>query len=101
MVSRSHKPKRQRVGFCQAIGRQQKIWTTYTHRRSIRRHNHHHKGHTMNPEQLADQAANAAIKHIQDSLNIEDGGFAGAYFSDEKWNELVNPLVEYIKAENA
>lgn len=49
---------------------------------------------------LADDAANAAIAHIQEKLNIPTGDFAGLYFSDaEKWHRLTAILSDYIRAE--
>ena len=48
---------------------------------------------------LAERAMNGALKHIQDSLGVDDGGFAGAYFSDDAWDQLIKPLVDYIRLE--
>lgn len=56
----------------------------------------------MNQEQmtqLADDAANEAVRHIQDKLGIESGDFAGLYFSGNKWEVLLQVLVGYICAE--
>lgn len=48
---------------------------------------------------LADEAANEAIRYIQEKLGVETGDFAGLYFSDEHWNIIVEILEGYIKAE--
>lgn len=49
---------------------------------------------------LADKAANEAVKHIQDALGVDDGYFAGLFFSnDESWNTLTTILFDYINAE--
>jgi hypothetical protein len=49
---------------------------------------------------LAENAANAAIKHVQDSLGIKSGDFAGLYFSgDDNWTDLKTIIFEYINAE--
>jgi hypothetical protein len=49
---------------------------------------------------LAENAANAAIKHVQDVLGIESGDFAGLYFSgDDNWTDLKTIIFEYINAE--
>jgi hypothetical protein len=50
-------------------------------------------------ETLADNALNSAIKEIQDELGVDDGGFAGIYFSGEKWDTLRKELELYIQAE--
>ena len=49
--------------------------------------------------QLADYAANEAVRHIQDKLGQKDGGFAGIYFSGERWDLLVSILANYAAAE--
>lgn len=58
----------------------------------------------MNDEQmadLADAAANAAIRHVQDALGVTSGDFAGLYFSnDDTWNTLQTILFDYIKAQH-
>jgi hypothetical protein len=49
---------------------------------------------------LAENAANAAIKHVQDVLGVESGDFAGMYFSgDDNWTDLKTIIFEYINAE--
>jgi hypothetical protein len=48
---------------------------------------------------LADDAANKAILHIQNHLGQTDGGFAGLYFSGDRWDDLLSILSDYIKAE--
>jgi hypothetical protein len=60
------------------------------------------KGQNMKNEQiydLADHAANKAILHIQQHLGQTDGGFAGLYFSGDRWDDLLSILGDYIKAE--
>ena len=50
---------------------------------------------------LADAAANAAIKHVQDALGVATGDFPGLYFSrDDTWVDMTTILFDYIKAEN-
>lgn len=49
--------------------------------------------------QMADYAANEAVRHIQDKLGQKDGGFAGIYFSGERWDQLVSLLADYAAAE--
>lgn len=57
----------------------------------------------MNQEQMANlawDAANEAIKVIQDRLGVESGDFAGIYFSGgDNWNALTSILFDYIHAE--
>jgi len=49
---------------------------------------------------LAEIAANAAIKHVQDALGVKDGGFAGLYFSGgDNWNALQTIIFDYVRAE--
>jgi hypothetical protein len=58
--------------------------------------------HSMNPTQvndLADEAANLAIKHIQDFLNVQSGDFAGRFFSGQRYDMMVRILSQYIKEE--
>jgi hypothetical protein len=58
--------------------------------------------HSMNPTQvndLADEAVNLAIKHIQDFLSVEHGDFAGRFFSGQKYDMMVRILSQYIKEE--
>ena len=62
------------------------------------------KGVNMKQEQIADlacEAANEAIRLIQDRLGIESGDFAGLYFSgdNDNWNALTTILFDYICAE--
>lgn len=49
--------------------------------------------------QLADYAANEAVRHIQDKLGQTTGDFAGLYFSGERWDLLVSILANYAAAE--
>lgn len=57
----------------------------------------------MTYEQMADlaiDAANVAIAHIQEKLSIPTGDFAGLYFSNgDNWNALTTILFDYIYAE--
>jgi hypothetical protein len=58
--------------------------------------------HSMDPNQvndLADEAVNLAIKHIQDFLSVEHGDFAGRFFSGQKYDMMVRILSQYIKEE--
>lgn len=50
-------------------------------------------------DQIADDAANAAVLHIQNFLKISSGDFAGLYFSEDRWGVLTNILADYITAE--
>lgn len=45
---------------------------------------------------LAFEALNAACLHIQNTLGVTDGGYAGQFFSD---NEIENKFKEYILSE--
>lgn len=57
----------------------------------------------MNTEKMADlanEAANEAIRHIQDKLGVKTGDFAGLYFSGgDNWNALTTILFDYIYTE--
>ena len=49
---------------------------------------------------LADSAANEAIRQIQDALGVKTGDFAGIYFSGgDNLKALQSILSDYIKAE--
>jgi hypothetical protein len=49
---------------------------------------------------LAENAANEAVKHIQDALGVTSGDFAGLYFSNgDNWVDLKTILFDYIHAE--
>ena len=49
---------------------------------------------------LAQNAANEAIKHVQDALGVKSGDFAGLYFSGESnWKALNLIIADYIRAE--
>jgi len=49
---------------------------------------------------LANDAANVAIAHIQEKLSIPTGDFAGLYFSNgDNWNVLTTILFDYIYSE--
>lgn len=47
-------------------------------------------------DDLAEEALNIACLTIQNSLNINDGGYASIVFSD---NEVKEKFIEYIKGE--
>jgi hypothetical protein len=57
----------------------------------------------MSDEQMANlatEAADVAIAHIQAKIGQTDGGFAGDFFSnDEQWNTLTTVLFDYLNAE--
>lgn len=58
--------------------------------------------HEMNPGQvrdLADNAANVAVKHIQDYLGVQSGDLAGIHFGGDNWDVIVNILAKYIQEE--
>lgn len=58
--------------------------------------------HSMNTTQvndLADEAINLAVKHIQDFLNVQSGDFAGIFFSGQRYDMMVRILSQYIKEE--
>ncbi len=48
---------------------------------------------------LADEAANEAIRYIQEKMNIPTGDFAGLYFSGHRWIVLTQMLEGYITSE--
>lgn len=48
---------------------------------------------------IADCAANEAVRYIQDRLAQPHGDFAGLYFSDDRWRVLVDMLAAYTAAE--
>jgi hypothetical protein len=48
---------------------------------------------------LADEAADEAIRYIQDHLGIPTGDFAGLYFSGDKWKTITELIEGYIQAE--
>jgi hypothetical protein len=50
-------------------------------------------------ETLADEAANEAIKYIQEKMNIPSGDFAGMYFDNRRWEVITQILVGYIVSE--
>jgi hypothetical protein len=51
----------------------------------------------INP--LADEAANEAVRFIQERMNIPTGDFAALYFSGHRWEVLTNILAGYIVSE--
>ena len=51
-------------------------------------------------DNLAEDALNVAVKHIQDSLGVTTGDHAGMFFSDDaKKDAVLNTLKEYIMSE--
>lgn len=49
---------------------------------------------------LAENAANEAIKHVQDALGVKSGDFAGLYFSSgDNWTDLKEIIFDYIAKE--
>ena len=56
--------------------------------------------HSMNPTQvnnLADEAVNLAVKHIQDFLNVQSGDFAGVFFSGQRYDMMSEYSVNTLK----
>jgi hypothetical protein len=50
-------------------------------------------------EQLADDAVNMAISHIQKSIGVETGDFASRFFSGPRYDMMLKILSLYIKQE--
>lgn len=50
-------------------------------------------------QNLAEEALNAAIKHIQDQLGVESGDLAGMYFAGNFERDINIILRGYIRAE--
>jgi len=48
---------------------------------------------------LADEAANEAIRYIQEKMDIPTGDFAGMYFDQKTWAKITEILSGYIAAE--
>jgi len=49
---------------------------------------------------LAQNAANEAIRYCQDALGVKTGDFAGLYFSNgDNWNALTTIIFDYIHQE--
>lgn len=48
---------------------------------------------------LADEAANEAVRFIQERMNIPTGDFAGLYLSGQRWEVITQILEGYIVAE--
>jgi hypothetical protein len=48
---------------------------------------------------IADQAFNKAILHIQNHLGQTDGGVAGIYFSGNRQDVIMDILKSYIQTE--
>lgn len=48
---------------------------------------------------LADAAANEAVRHVQDALGVPTGDFAALYFSGDRWDALIEILSDYVRAE--
>ena len=53
----------------------------------------------QNPASLAEDAAHAAMMHIQDAMGIESGDAAGMYWSGPEWDQLIAMLTGYIEYE--
>lgn len=51
------------------------------------------------PETLADEALDAAARHIQDALGITTGDFAGMYFSGDNGARITDILADYAMSE--
>tara|TARA_B100001250_G_scaffold257825_1_gene221965 strand:+ start:499 stop:879 length:381 start_codon:yes stop_codon:yes gene_type:complete len=51
------------------------------------------------PSSLAEDAAHAALFHIQDAMGIESGDNASMWGSGEEWDQLISILEDYIKFE--
>jgi hypothetical protein len=49
--------------------------------------------------QLADEAANEAVRYIQEKMDIPTGDFAGLYFSGQRWTVITQILSGYIVSE--
>jgi hypothetical protein len=49
--------------------------------------------------ELSDDAANEAIRYIQQKMNIPNGHFAGLYFDDDTWGKITEIFSGYISAE--
>ena len=50
-------------------------------------------------EQLADDALNVAVRHIQDALGVESGDQAAYFFSGHEGGTLLSVLEKYIESE--
>jgi hypothetical protein len=50
-------------------------------------------------KQIAEEAAHEALRFIQKKLGTDDGGFAGIYWSADRWEALVTSLAYYTDAE--
>lgn len=55
----------------------------------------------MTNNKLASDAANAAVRVIQDALGVPDGDFAGIYFDSDRWATLTDLLAGYVAAQTA
>lgn len=49
--------------------------------------------------EIAEEAAHAAVRSVQDQLGIEGDGIASVHYDDERWSELRFNLFEYAEAE--
>ncbi len=49
--------------------------------------------------ELADEAANEAVRYIQERMNILTGDFAGLYLSGNRWKIITQILEGYIVSE--
>jgi tetrahydromethanopterin S-methyltransferase subunit G len=50
-------------------------------------------------EELASEAAQRAVFHIQEEMGILYGDFAGVHFTDDRWKMLCSILEDYITEE--
>lgn len=50
-------------------------------------------------QDIAEEALNVAIRHIQDDLGVTTGDLAGMFFSGDSFDTIKNVFVEYIQAE--
>ena len=48
---------------------------------------------------IAEDAASAAVRSVQDDLGIEGDGIASIHFNDETWSLLRSIMQEYAEAE--
>ena len=54
-----------------------------------------------NVRELAESAAHAALRAVQSEIGVTDGGYAGQYFDEDKWDALVDIIERYALAELA
>ena len=77
-----------------------KMWVTgYRHGERFDAQENLKEGMSHNPEELAQDALDAAARSIQDALGVETGDFAGMFFSGEAGETIIQILVQYIEQE--